>query len=567
MVRVACRRRGAAARRRGRRPCVEALESRQLLSVASITEFPTPTAAAAPWQITAGPDGNLWFTEENADKVGMINPASHATADFPLPTAAAQPEGITTGPDGNIWFTEQAGNDIGMINPTTHAISEFPVPTAGSQPYGITAGPDGNIWFTEFHSSRIGMINPTTHVIIEFATTTAAAEPHGITAGPDGNLWFTEEGASKIGVISPTTDAITEFATTTAASQPFSIAAGPDGNLWFTESSGSKIGMINPTTHAITEFPTPTTASEPYGIAAGPDGNLWFTEYGANQIGTINPYTHGISELPIPSANSDPHAIAAGPDGNLWFVEESTSKIGVVTPAADLAATTEPPAFVAPGNSFGLTVSVDFASGLVDTGYNGPATVALINPGTATLSGTLTVTAKDGVATFSGLSINQIGTGYKLIAFTDPLTTTYTTPVAVNVAPTIVSETILYAGHGKHKHVVGFVLDFSKGLAITPADNVDNYTVTQTARFKGKTITKSVSLMSSVYDATTDAVTLMIVGPAAFPSGGQIVVNASSPGGITDTLGVYLDGTGKGVPGVNATLVISPKGRGITLMS
>ncbi len=37
----------------------------------TITEFPTPTKSA-PIGITAGPDGNLWFTEENVSKIGRI---------------------------------------------------------------------------------------------------------------------------------------------------------------------------------------------------------------------------------------------------------------------------------------------------------------------------------------------------------------------------------------------------------------------------------------------------------------------------------------------------------------
>ena len=79
----------------------------------------------------------------------MINPATHAITEFPVPTANADPYGITAGPDGNLWFTEYGGSKIGMINPTTHAITEFPVPTANAGLDGITAGPDGNLWFTE----------------------------------------------------------------------------------------------------------------------------------------------------------------------------------------------------------------------------------------------------------------------------------------------------------------------------------------------------------------------------------------------------------------------------------
>ena len=42
--------------------------------VNAISEFAVPTASASPEGITAGPDGNLWFVEQLADKIGMINP-------------------------------------------------------------------------------------------------------------------------------------------------------------------------------------------------------------------------------------------------------------------------------------------------------------------------------------------------------------------------------------------------------------------------------------------------------------------------------------------------------------
>jgi eukaryotic-like serine/threonine-protein kinase len=38
----------------------------------TITEFPVPTASSSPSGITAGPDGNLWFTEYDGNKIGRI---------------------------------------------------------------------------------------------------------------------------------------------------------------------------------------------------------------------------------------------------------------------------------------------------------------------------------------------------------------------------------------------------------------------------------------------------------------------------------------------------------------
>ena len=42
--------------------------------VGRINEFPIPTLASNSIAITAGPDGNLWFTEFHANQIGRITP-------------------------------------------------------------------------------------------------------------------------------------------------------------------------------------------------------------------------------------------------------------------------------------------------------------------------------------------------------------------------------------------------------------------------------------------------------------------------------------------------------------
>jgi hypothetical protein len=71
--------------------------------------------------------------------------------------------------------------------------------------------------------------------------------------------------------------------------------------------------------------------------------------------------------------------------------------------------------------------------GNVDTTFTGPVTLAIkAATGTAgaTLGGTLTVNAVNGVATFSGLSINYVGQNYQLIATSGPLSSTPTSDSA-----------------------------------------------------------------------------------------------------------------------------------------
>ena len=221
--------------------------------------------------------------------------------EFPLHFPFSVPAGITAGPDGNIWFTEQSGNNIGQITPAG-IITEFevpPNPTVFNVPLGITTGSDGNLWFTESFAASIGQITPAG--IVSDVLISNYSQPFWIASGPDGNLWFTDESypddIGRIGQITPA-GVVTEFPVPTANSQPFGITTGPNGNLWFTEGNGNNIGQITPA-GVVTEFPVPTANSQPFGITTGPDGNLWFTEGNGNNIGlaVINS-----AAIPIPAA-------------------------------------------------------------------------------------------------------------------------------------------------------------------------------------------------------------------------------------------------------------------------
>ena len=70
-----------------------------------------------------------------------------------------------------------------------------------------------------------------------------------------------------------------------------------------------------------------------------------------------------------------------------------------------------------------LQVLAEDPYGNVAPNFNGSVALALEpNPGGASLGGTLTVAAVNGVATFSGLSIKQPGSGYTLQATSSGLT-------------------------------------------------------------------------------------------------------------------------------------------------
>jgi len=220
-----------------------------------ISEFKLspPTSAQS---LATGPDGNLWFTEQSKlgrmALTGKVNefslpfhqyPAGRSPKEGPAGSAQGEPLAITAGPDGNLWFTEigRVGSSIGRIS-TAGKITEFPLPSANTFPSSITAGPDGNLWFTVIGTnngpSEIGVITPQGK-IHEFTLSHSILS--SITRGPDGNLWFTEfqydktgTTAGKIGRIT-TAGKISDFPLPTASNSPTSITFAKDHTLWFIE--------------------------------------------------------------------------------------------------------------------------------------------------------------------------------------------------------------------------------------------------------------------------------------------------------------------------------------------
>jgi streptogramin lyase len=255
---------------------------------------------------------------------------------FPLPPNNHQVgiDFITAGPDGNVWYTSTARLTIGRVT-TDGQITEFPIPVDGnhsSDPYeqsaySIVTGGDGNLWFALYHRKRLGRITPRGEITI-LPTLGHQTHPLYLALGHDGNIWYSSQPyvggavgtyADRIGRVTPE-GMVREFLLPfgpEVTSMPYGITAGPDGNIWFAESYSEMIGRITPD-GVLTQFPVP---GSPQWITAGGDGNLWFTQQalGVPEIGRIT--VDGIvTRFPTPGAEPVSQ-ITVGPDGNLWFAK------------------------------------------------------------------------------------------------------------------------------------------------------------------------------------------------------------------------------------------------------
>lgn len=278
-----------------------------------------------PSGITKGPDGNIWFTDFEAQDVDAFNPATLQNQ-YEYSTGQ-QLYGITTGSDGALWAADQSNG--GVYRVTTAGVQDG-YPFTGT-PEGIAPGPNGLMLIADNTSGGIWTLDAGGQfTILPFSPSGIPSSVVWVPGGTLGDAWFAE--GAYIGDFSLSNNTLnTEIATPDGGTASY-IAYGPDGNLWVTVDGGTSPGVVivNPSNDATTVIPI--AGSSANGIVAGADGAMWICDAGNNSIDEITIAGHTLTEYALAHAGSVPEQIAVGPDGSLWFTEFGNQSIGHLIP-------------------------------------------------------------------------------------------------------------------------------------------------------------------------------------------------------------------------------------------
>ena len=199
-----------------------------------------------PTSIISGPLLNtLVFSDPGHNAIGTIT-TTGTVSEVPIPTANANPLGLALNSRDttHVYFVENNASKIGMLNVQTNTITEVPTLTPNAGPTSIVEGPDFAMWFTENNAAKIGRITSTGQVT-EYSLAPATSAT-GLVTALDNNLYFAVPAQNKMGRISGITPAtVTEFDIPTSNAQPNKLTIGPDGRVYFTERQANKIGQLN----------------------------------------------------------------------------------------------------------------------------------------------------------------------------------------------------------------------------------------------------------------------------------------------------------------------------------
>jgi len=203
----------------------------------TIASFALSTPVARLGRLAIAPDGDVWFAETSMVSVTHLKDGRltrHVLGSLtPATPMDAAPFGVAVAPDGTVWASLQNANKLWRISPTGDEAA-FDLPTRGSGLGDVAVGADGAVWFLEVATNKIGRFADGRFE--KFAVPSPSAGLTALAVAPDGAAWFTELRAHRLGRAHA--GAITEFVLPRADARPVGVNVDAGNNVWYTDLSG-----------------------------------------------------------------------------------------------------------------------------------------------------------------------------------------------------------------------------------------------------------------------------------------------------------------------------------------
>lgn len=109
-----------------------------------------PTERARPYGIRMSPDGERpWIALFGTNKIATVDPETMELTEIELPRDEIRPRRLDITSDGNIWYGDYAAGKIGRYNPDSGEVTEWDMPDGeDSRPYAVLADDNDRIWLS-----------------------------------------------------------------------------------------------------------------------------------------------------------------------------------------------------------------------------------------------------------------------------------------------------------------------------------------------------------------------------------------------------------------------------------
>lgn len=191
-------------------------------------------------------DGIIWYTDAAMNSVFRLDPKTGAVKRYQLPMpentdrgrvrgegGSITPYGIDVAPDGRIWYSKLNGNKIGVIDPKTDQITEYDPPVTGPRRMRVSKK-DGIVWVPGYASGDLAKFDPATG---EWKVYPLPGEgngiPYALNVHPVTNeVWICGTGTDTMMRFNPETEELTVYPMPTQVTYTREIEFDKDGNVW-----------------------------------------------------------------------------------------------------------------------------------------------------------------------------------------------------------------------------------------------------------------------------------------------------------------------------------------------
>jgi len=161
-----------------------------------------PTSESGPSALLLDDNGNMWFAESFAGKIGVVDSKTFEITEFAPDTPLDEPFALLFDMSGSLWIAEHIGPGITKFDPVLETFDHVKAPNPESLPFGMAIDKYDNIWFGQHVIDELGVYDPYNDQLIEVSIPTPESFTQFITADDNGDIWFVEQRTKKLGVVS-----------------------------------------------------------------------------------------------------------------------------------------------------------------------------------------------------------------------------------------------------------------------------------------------------------------------------------------------------------------------------
>jgi len=161
-----------------------------------------PTSESGPSALLLGDNGNIWFAESLAGKIGIVDSKTFEITEFAPDTSLDEPFALLFDKSGSLWISEHIGPGITKFNSMLETFDHVKAPNPESLPFGMAIDKYDNIWFGQHVTDELGVYDPYNDQLIEVSIPTPESFTQFITSDDKGDIWFVEQRTKKLGVVS-----------------------------------------------------------------------------------------------------------------------------------------------------------------------------------------------------------------------------------------------------------------------------------------------------------------------------------------------------------------------------